>query len=745
VSLSGPFSAGATGRGRHLFLLALIGIAVALVYGRVVGFEFLDYDDNLNVYENPLLENLSASNLLRFWQRPYEGLYIPLTYTVWAMLVKVSAMLFTLDRLFVPQIFHGANVVFHAANALTLFALLRLLLRKDWPAAAGALIFALHPLQVEAVAWVTGFKAVLFGLFSLLALWLYAGHGAEAEGQGAPRGWSRPRYLAATLCFLAAMLTMPSAVVLPLLAGIIGILPQARPWRRVGLELLPWLLVVVPVVLVTKASQPDRLQEFLPSVGQRFLVAGDALTFYLGKLVLPVGLGPDYGRTPEIALGQGSWVYVTGLSPYVLAAFLVWRCRNVWVWASAGIFVVTLAPVLGFLSFAYQDMSTVADRYCYLAMVGPALLSAWLLSRWPGWGGWALFLAMVFFLAVAASGQTRHWRDSLTFNNYALAVNPRSWMALHNLGLWYLNNGQMEDAVAQYEKALALKPNSFKAYNNLGMIYDRLGEKEKAITSYQKALALKPNYALVCNNIAVIYKGLGRYDEAIAYYQRALALDPEFVEVYANLANLHRGLGNAQEAERRYRQALSLRPNSAELANELGLFYAEQGQMVRAIELYRQALAVKPQFAEAHANLGVAYKNQGQVPEAIAAFRQAVAHSPEMSDAYLNLGVLLAGSGGQEEAIQMYGRAAALQPNSEIPLYALGTLYLELGRDQEARAELEHAVAINPDFGPAYGALSWLSLRAQDYERAVELVERAEGLGFVDQAQLDALAPYRKR
>jgi tetratricopeptide (TPR) repeat protein len=723
----------------------LLLLTVVVVYGRVWGHGFLDYDDNLNIYENPLLKNLSLANLLRFWQRPYEGLYIPLTYSVWALVAKISALLPTSNgSLFNPQPFHAANILVHGANTIIVFLLLRTLGHQERPAVAGALLFALHPLQVEAVAWVTGFKAVLCGLFGLLTLWLYARHGRQSEaGHGGCR-WSA-NYWGAGACFVAAMLTMPSAVVLPLVAGVIGVWAMARPWRRVASELWPWLLLVLPVVLLTKGSQPDSLQGFLPTLGQRFLVAGDALSFYLGKLLWPVNLGPDYGRTPEVVLNQGPQVFLRGLLPYLLAALLLWRCRKPRVWAGVGISVAVLAPVLGFLSFSFQDMSTVADRYCYLAMVGPALAVAGLLGRLPT--GLATYgsVAVLAGLAVLSNLQTRHWQDSVTFNTYTLTVNPRSWLAFHNLGLWYLDQGQLDQAIVQYQKALALKPNSFKAYNNLGMIYDRQGEKERAIAAYQQALAIQPNYPLVCNNLAVIYKGLNRYDEAIAYYQRALALDPEFAEVYANLGNLYRQLGKPEAAADNYRRALDLRPHNADLANDLGLLYAEEGKYAEAIACYRQAVAARPRYAEAHANMGVAYKRLTQLPEAIAAFRQAIDQDPELAEAYINLGVLLAETGARDEALQMYGRAQALRPDDVIPAYALGTLYLDLGRDHEALEALQQAVAINPEFGPAYNSLSLLALRAQEFERAVEMADRAQALGYADQGQLDAVAPFRKR
>ena len=740
---------------RRPYVLALpLFVAVVVVFFRVVGHEFLDFDDNLNVYENPLLINLSPANLLRLWMKPYEGLYIPLTYSLWALLAKLSAVLPAADgALFNPRLFHGANLVLHGANSIVLFYLLRLLVQRghasagfcsnpdpDWPAVVGALLFALHPVQVEEVAWVTGLKGVLSGFFSLLALWQYAQH--VTWPKQTPQPWPR-HYLLATLFFLAALLAKPSAVVLPLLAGLIGTLMLGMPVRQVLRGLGPWLLLILPVVIITKLSQPDAQHGFLPSIGQRFLIAGDALSFYFAKLMLPLRLTADYGRTPEFVLSH-SWAYGSGLLPYPLAALLLWKCRNVWVLAAAGTVVVVLAPVLGFVPFTFQDTSTVADRYLYLALIGPALLATWLVARYPSLAVRGVVVAVIAVLAIKSADQVQVWRDSWTFNNYTLAANPNSWLAYHNLGLWYLEKNQLPEAIDHYEKALLLKPTSYKAYNNLGMIYTRLGRKQEAIASYEKALAIKPGYALGHNNIAVIYKELGQYDEAIRYYRQALALQPEFFEVQVNLAHLYRLLDQPEEAIATYQKAVALRPGNAEVHNDIGLTYQGLGRFDEAISHYQKAMALKPRFAEACANLGVVYKELGNMSEAIAAFRQAVEYNPDLVDAYVNLGYLLASQGEQQEAIQMYNRALIIKPDNEIPHYALGSVYFDLGRDQEAIEALQQAVTINPDFGPGYNALSRCYLRSGQYELALATADKAVALGFADQQQLDALAPHRK-
>ena len=252
----------------------LLAAVLALLCFRQVGFhDFVVYDDSIHVYANPHLKKTPLSNIPKFWQAPYEGLYIPVTYTVWAGIAGATSRDTTSGTEHNPYAFHLANLLVHLLSVLVVAALLRRLVRHDWAAFGGALLFALHPLQVEPVAWVSGLKTVLGGFFLLAAAWQYVCYA------GAPVGGSKRRlhYALATAAFVLAMLAAPGAVVAPLVAGIIACTLLGRPVRQTAKELLPWLLVAIPVVIVTKMSQPDLEPAFIPALWQRPLIAGDAV------------------------------------------------------------------------------------------------------------------------------------------------------------------------------------------------------------------------------------------------------------------------------------------------------------------------------------------------------------------------------------------------------------------------------------------------------------------------------------
>lgn len=762
------------------FIPVLLLLVVAAVYLPVVDFELLNYDDSVNIQNNPLVKEFSFANLYRFWSRPYEGLYVPLTYTVWGLLGQLAAG----DPGLNPLPFHLANLVVHLAATLVLFSLLWRLCADALAAAAGALLFAVHPVQVEAVAWATGMKDLLGGFFSFLVLWFYQRHHAGL----APARSNRYIYCS-LIALAAALLAKPSAVTVPLMAGLMAVSLLRRPIGQVVRELAPWLLLVVPIAMLAMQGQPGSTLGFIPSWGQRFLVAGDALTFYLGKLLLPRNLGIDYGRTPEYVLGH-YWVYLTGLLPFLTGGGLIWlawlRGRG-WLAAVLGMTVIPLLPVLGFVPFIFQAMSTVADRYLYTAMLGPALAVAWLFGRYRaltvrlGGGGVLLLLAGVSFMQLGC------WRNSETLAVHAIKINPASIPANHNLGLWYAEQGHYDLAIASYRKVLELRPEYALVHYSLGDLYLKLQRRQDALAAFRKAVEIKPDFGVALYRLGLLYAELGRPGEALDSLQKAdeagqpeaaaqlagllsqmtteiaalrgaVATEPGATGAWWKLGELLQLSGRQDEALEVYRRLAAARPEEPETRrllgrffcgqrlyeeakavylqaggeddpavadNEVGLDCLELGRLAEAAMFFRQAVALCPDFAEAHANLGVVLRQQGRTDEAITAFRQAITLAPGLVAAYLDLGHLLASLGRDGEAVSLYRRAGEVEPGSAVPAYALGRHWLERGRLAEARDELEKALRIDPAFVPALASLAQLHRRTGRDDRALDYDRRA--------------------
>lgn len=509
--------------------LVLAG-AVLAVFGRVAWHGFVHWDDLIHITENPYLLPASPEGLLHFWVAPHIHLYMPVSFSVWWALAKLSGP--QLD----PHLFHITNLAVHLLTTLLVFGLLRALLATldpprrpaiDVAACAGALLFACHPLQAEPVAWATGLKDLLCGLFSVVALREYLSFRLST----APGG--RRHYALASLALLLALLSKPAGVVVPVMALAIDRLALQRPWRDSLRSLAVWFAASGLVAVVARAVQATEGGVFVPAMWQRPFIAGDALAFYLAKLVVPLGLGIDHGRTPQAVLSHG-WGYLTWLLPAgLLAVALTRRRRAPWLLALA-LFAVAFAPVLGLVPFKHQKLSTVADRYAYLPMVGAALGAGFAFLR-SGRIGRVLLTAVVTAFAAAASVQAGHWSDSESLFRQALRVNPRSVAGHYNLGLVFEQKGESEAALEQYRRVVEIDPHHPSALYNIGVHLAQAGRSDEAIRAYEAAIAADPTFTEAMVNLGVSYAALGDLERSAGWFARALEVEPDSRSAAANL------------------------------------------------------------------------------------------------------------------------------------------------------------------------------------------------------------------
>ena len=393
-----------------------IGILLAAItsgiFARVLRQSFLDWDDPLHVTDNPLMHPISVAHIEQFWRHSYCGLYIPIAYMLFSALAALGRVNPPLVNntnwvmSFDPQYFHGASLLLHTSNSLLVYLLLLRLVRKTWPSFAGALLFAIHPVQVEAVAWISEIRGLLSAFFCLSAMHLY--FLATPEQRNAPVRLAWRWYIAATLCFVLAMLSKPGAVAVPLAIWAIDQWMLRVPSRVSIARLLPWVLLCLPQAVLTHNVQPMDAGSVVP-IWQRPWVALDAIGFYIGKLVLPVKLATDYGRTPHLVVTHPAYL-VCAAVPIVIAIIAWWnRGKRPYYLASCLIFAAILLPVLGFVPFHFQLISTVGDRYVYLAMLGPALALASLIATTPGRTVASVSIIALTALAAAVAVQVRVW------------------------------------------------------------------------------------------------------------------------------------------------------------------------------------------------------------------------------------------------------------------------------------------------------------------------------------------------
>jgi Tfp pilus assembly protein PilF len=495
-------------------LLPVLVVAVTLVvFAPIVTHDFVTWDDPEFVYANPRLFPVTPAGLARVWLEPNA-----LTYTTYVLLSAFPAA-GTID----PRVVHATSLLLHAAAALATWMLLVHLVHDPTAAALGALLFALHPLQVEPVAWATGLKDVLSGLFGVLALGAWVRAAAD----------ERPRLLpAGTGWLVLALLAKPTAVVVPLMAAVLDVTLLGRSWRASLRALVPWVVVALVFGVLVVQGQAEALRD-APPPWTRPLIAVDALAFYARLLVAPVALGPDYGRTPSAVLDAG-WTHAAllGVAALVVLA-VVWRARRPWLTASVSLFVAGLLPVLGLTPFLFQRYSTVADRYCYLALLGPALALAALAARPSGSHGrrpatLALAAVVLAVLGVLSARQLTVWRDSPSLLQHGVRVNPSSWALYENLGGVLADRNDLERAVAAYRESIRLRPGNPSAHYNLGTVLFAQGRTDDAIAAWTETLRLDPGFVLAHYNLGSALAARGQVDAAEPHFEEAARLAPEF-------------------------------------------------------------------------------------------------------------------------------------------------------------------------------------------------------------------------
>lgn len=553
---------------------ALIVLAVVVVVGQMCGHEFNNLDDDRTIYNNPKFNPPTAMGVLSYWNPANaEGsLWVPVTSMFWGILAFVARLDVpdpVINTWLNPWIFHSANVLVHIVTALVVFALLREILGKDWAACAGAVLFAIHPVQVETVAWTSGGKDLLCGLFTLLSVLSYVQSGKLPAD--APR---RQRLRWASLGWMAlGVLSKPTAVVTPVLLIVLDRAMFGRPWKQTIQSIWPWFAIAIPCVIWTKLIQPGE-QMWAPPLIYRPLIATDALAFYLQKIVLPLQNCFDYGRRPEVVIAKG-WLYYTWVAPAIVAMVL-WRIRRRLPLVVAGVALAAAAllPVLGLVPFHYQVYTTVADHYLYLPMAGIALAAAGAMAKVPARAARpaaAIACIMLVAFAMRAWAVADVWKDNRTLYNNVIQVNPGSWLALNNLGHDYLVQGGYLLDLSSAQNQSGLSEQAEKTHQRA------MAEFKHAEKSFRDAFEANPRYVQAKVNVATALAQRGLLTEAIAVTREAieLTLTPggtptRNTGIYGHLlANLYFGQEKYQLAAEWYELVLRILPGNPVVKQEL--------------------------------------------------------------------------------------------------------------------------------------------------------------------------------
>jgi Flp pilus assembly protein TadD len=587
----------------------VLAVVTVAVYWPATRGEFLNFDDGYYFSNNPHVQSgLSWDNIRWAFTTGYAANWHPLTW----LSLMLDVELFGRGP-FGP---HATNLLWHAANTVLLFLLLRRWKLGDGPSALAAGLFALHPLHVESVAWVSERKDVLSAFFGLLSLMMYTDYAEEYRVHGSR---CKACYCLALFFYMLGLMSKPMLVTLPLVMLLLDYWPLGRcsgftvlgsgsapslqrfnssTLKGLLVEKIPFLVMTLVSCVITYEAQqrggtviPLSHFSFAERVGNAFV----SYARYLEKALWPVVLADPYphpGRWPVAQV-----LSAAGLMLLLCVLAVAWRRRCPFVLVGWFWFVGMLIPVIGLVQVGDAAL---ADRYTYLPLIGLFLILAagigTLSTKRAGSRAWASL--GVAALLVACGWRTRlqlaYWQNSEALFHHTLAVTDHNYAAYNNLGTWLAHHKVFPEAIDCFQASLRCKPDVPDTLYNLGNAYGRLNQWDEAIDCYRHALQITPNQAEIMNNLGLALTARGQMAEAVTNFEAALRLNPNYASAHNNLATVLFMEHRFDESAQHFRAALQFMPDDPRVHANLGDALAKLGQIPEAAKCYREALRLDP-------------------------------------------------------------------------------------------------------------------------------------------------------
>ena len=575
----------------------MIVVATILIYIPSLNGSFIWDDNDIYITQN---QGIKASDgLYRFWFTTQAAEYYPVSNSTFWIEWRLWGMN--------PIGYHATNLILHIVGAMLIWGVLH---KLSIPGAfMTGLIFAIHPVNVESVAWIAERKDVLAMLFFLVSIWCYSNYEIPSpltsyrsalSSVHSPLTTVRPSlfYWLSLASFVLGMLSKGSIAVLPAL--LLGIIWWLRPLTRWDLiRTVPFFIISIVLTCVNISFQIRGSEDVIRSASftERLLDAGIVVWFYLYKALLPINLSFFYPMW-HIQVGNPLW-WLPLLAAMIVTSIL-WRYRKTWsrsllfAWV---FFCVALVPVMGFADVYFMKYSLVADHYQHMAIIGVIALASALWSIWRQRLRRAVHYSATF-IAIATIGslsfltwqQNGFYCNELTLYQDTLKKNPDCWLAHNNLGVLLYKAGLLRESMDHYRESLRLKPDYFNAQNNLAAVLMKTGRTQEALEHYQQALSLKPHYPEAYFNLGLALQQVGRLQEAIECFRRAIKVNGNYFEVHYTLGDILLKAGRPQEAIEYYQQALHLRPDNTTVRDNLGVALIKADRLQEAINLYEQAV-----------------------------------------------------------------------------------------------------------------------------------------------------------
>jgi tetratricopeptide (TPR) repeat protein len=682
-------------------LLIYMGLALAtfIAFEQVRLNDFVNYDDDKYVTENPLVKaGITRESVIQAFSRRYAAAWNPL-----AMLSHMlDYELFGLN----PSWHHLMSLLFHVASTLLLFAVLKRMTREIWLSVFVAAVFGLHPLRVESVAWVVERKDVLCGFFWMLTMAAYVRY-AERPGV--------LRYLLVVLGLCAGLMAKPMVVTLPFVLLLLDYWPMARfsapqdeptrpvyqkttAYRLIG-EKIPLIVLVAVLSIVTYiVHREGSALKGTEALSLDFRIANALVSYikYIGKIFYPRHLAVLYPHPGEnLPIWQPILCLLVVIFVSATVFYLGGKRRYLvvgWLW-----YLGTLVPVIGFIQTGNHAM---ADRFTYLPSIGIYIIVVWgvaeLAVRWR-YRRLVLSMAAVVLLVMmvlCTRIQVRHWRNSLTLCGHALDVTENNSVMHNNYAAALCEDGRFEEALVHFREALRISPEYFNARRNIGNLFLKEGRYDEAVANLTEALRLRKDEAEVYRNLGLAYAQLGEYDAAIQHYSEAVRISPRDLAARNNLGKLFLAQGDFREAVECFSEVLVSGGDWPDVYGNMGLAYAQLGDHQSAVKNWIEAVKLKPDSADVLNNLGwvlaVAEDAELRDPGEAVRFAKRACELTEYSrvDFLDTLGAAYAAAGSFPEAIENAEKALELAEFSghkelmgeirgHLDLYKAGQSYIE--------------------------------------------------------------------
>ena len=587
-----------------------LGLAtlVLVVYRQVVLCDFVHFDDIKYVVDNSRVNGgMTAGNIRWAFSGHHLGYWTPLAWMSHMLDVAMFGM--------APGLHHLTNLLLHAASSVLLLLGLKRLSGNLWASALTAALFAVHPMNVESVAWVAERKNVLSTFFWMLTVFTYAGYCMR------PRAG---RYLATLAAFALGLLAKPMLVTLPFVLLLLDYWPLGRltpagagpclpggvcfgarlggpQLRRALLEKIPFLILAAASIVLS-LSTVDRVitSEAVP-LGLRLANALVSYVHYIGRMVWPADLAVFYPFPQAIPVWQiiGAVCLLGAITVAVLASGMGRPYLAVgWFW-----FLGTLVPVIGLVQWDLWPAA--ADRFAYVPLVGLFMIGAWGITdiaagpRKVRFAAISAAILMLAGLSVQAYRQVPTWRSSRSLFGHALRVTERNWVAHNNLGIALADDGRPDEAVVQYRLALEINPGNALLQCNLGLALAAQEHHEPAAAAFRQALRIDPRFAAARVNLGNVLLASGRPQQAKEHYEAALSIDPDSAEAHYNMGSLLRCHGYPREALGHLARVLKVDPLNAKAYGKIGMIMMELGREEEAVRFFDRALALEPRNRDA--------------------------------------------------------------------------------------------------------------------------------------------------